>query len=52
MKVLAHLVLDAVGMAGLGAFVYGVHQVYAPAAWMVGGLLGAGFALVIVSRLK
>lgn len=31
--------LDVVGLAGFGVFLFGVHQVYAPAALMIGGLV-------------
>jgi hypothetical protein len=49
-KVLGQLALDLFGLAGLGAVVYGVHQIYGPAAWIVGGLLGFGAAAAIARR--
>jgi hypothetical protein len=37
---------EIVGLSGLGATVYGVAQVYQPAAWIVGGIaLAAGAVL-------
>lgn len=41
------IALDFLGLAGFGAFVVGVHQVYPPAALMVGG--GAVLAFAILS---
>lgn len=38
MKVLAGLCLDLVALGGLGAAVYGVHQLSPPAAFITGGL--------------
>ncbi|MEK7178538.1 MAG: hypothetical protein AAB721_02710 [Patescibacteria group bacterium] len=44
--------LDGVGLAGLAAFVYGVHQIYVPAAWCVGGLFAFGAAAAAARQLK
>jgi hypothetical protein len=49
-KVLGQLTLDAFGLAGLGAIVYGVHQIYVPAAWIIGGLLGTLAAAAMARR--
>jgi hypothetical protein len=34
-----------IALVGLAAFLYGVGQVYRPAAWILGGLLLLGYAL-------
>ena len=47
MRVLA---LDVVFVAGVAALVYGVAQVYQPAAWILGGLVTAAAALVAASK--
>jgi len=37
--------LDLIAVLALAAFLYGVWQVYHPAAWILGGLLVLGYAL-------
>lgn len=36
--------LDLVAVGGISSIVYGVHLIYTPAAYIVGGLLAAGLA--------
>ena len=50
MKVLAALLVDAVGLAGVGLVVFGVHQVYPPAAFIVGGAALTAGALVAAAK--
>lgn len=48
---LPQLLLDAVALAGLGAVVFGVAQIYQPAAWILGGLLASvGAAALSIAR--
>jgi len=44
------LVLDVVALGGLGVSLWGVHQVYPPAALILGGLMLAGFSLIATKR--
>lgn len=42
--------LDILGVGGLGLFLYGAHQVYPPAALMLGGLVAMVVAATAAKR--
>ncbi len=44
--------LDLVAIAGFGVFLFGVHQIYAPAALILGGGVVAGGAAWMAKLLK
>ena len=41
---------DVLVLGGIGAMVYGVAQVYPPAAWALAGLLGAAYGILLERR--
>ncbi|TPM19785.1 hypothetical protein [Mesorhizobium sp. B2-3-6] len=44
------LLRDLVGIAGAGSIVYGIWQIYVPAAFIAGGIILTGAALVLARR--
>ena len=50
MRHLPQLALDLVALGGLAAVVYGVALIYAPAAWILGGLVAAATAAGLSRR--
>jgi small neutral amino acid transporter SnatA (MarC family) len=44
------LLRDLVGIAGAGSVVYGIWQIYIPAAYIAGGLMLTGAALLLARR--
>jgi hypothetical protein len=41
---------DLLGLGGASALLHGIARVYAPAAWIVGGLLALAAALLLARR--
>ncbi|MER8762882.1 hypothetical protein [Mesorhizobium sp. M0968] len=44
------LLRDLVGIAGAGSIVYGIWQIYVPAAYIAGGIMLTGAALLLARR--
>lgn len=44
------LLRDLIGIAGAGSIVYGIWQIYAPAAYIAGGIMLTGAALLLARR--
>lgn len=47
MRFLAELLVDVAALGGAASFVYGVHLVYPPAAFIVGGLVVSSLAIFV-----
>jgi hypothetical protein len=47
-----HVIVDALGFAGAGAFAYGAWLIYVPAGFLVGGVLLMALSMLIGRKLE